>query len=54
MTGCTLFETGFGHAAVAWGEKGMLALESGERRRPYRSLASWYLWQALELGRDAP
>ena len=27
-------------------------LESGERWRPYRSVASWYLWRVLEL--DAP
>ncbi len=24
----------------------------GERWRPYRSVASWYMWRALELGRD--
>jgi 3-methyladenine DNA glycosylase/8-oxoguanine DNA glycosylase len=26
-------------------------LEYGERWRPYRSVASWYLWRALELGK---
>ena len=24
--------------------------ELGERRRPWRSLASWYLWRATDLG----
>ncbi len=24
--------------------------ELGERWRPWRSLASWYLWQALDMG----
>jgi 3-methyladenine DNA glycosylase/8-oxoguanine DNA glycosylase len=27
-------------------------LEHGERWRPYRSVASWYLWRSLELGRN--
>lgn len=26
--------------------------EHGERWRPYRSLASWYLWRAVDLDRD--
>ena len=29
-------------------------LAHGERWRPYRSIASWYLWRALELRKDAP
>jgi 3-methyladenine DNA glycosylase/8-oxoguanine DNA glycosylase len=29
-------------------------LAFGERWRPFRSLASWYLWQALELEVGAP
>jgi DNA-3-methyladenine glycosylase II len=24
--------------------------EMGERWRPWRSLASWYLWQSLDMG----
>jgi DNA-3-methyladenine glycosylase II len=28
-------------------------LEHGERWRPYRSVASWYLWRAVELARSA-
>jgi DNA-3-methyladenine glycosylase II len=27
-------------------------LDFGERWRPYRSVASWYLWQALELEKE--
>jgi DNA-3-methyladenine glycosylase II len=27
-------------------------LEHGERWRPYRSVASWYMWRAVELARD--
>ncbi len=28
-------------------------LDHGERWRPYRSVASWYMWRAVELARDA-
>jgi DNA-3-methyladenine glycosylase II len=28
-------------------------LDHGERWRPYRSVASWYLWRAVELARNA-
>ena len=28
-----------------------LLLEHGERWRPFRSVASWYLWRAVELAR---
>jgi len=28
--------------------------ELGERFRPYRSHAAWYLWRALESSRPAP
>ena len=28
-------------------------LEYGERWRPYRSVASWYMWRAVELANDA-
>jgi len=27
-------------------------LRHGERWRPYRSVASWYMWRALELSRQ--
>ena len=27
-------------------------LRHGERWRPYRSVASWYMWRALELARQ--
>src|SRR6266496_130752 len=29
-------------------------LEYGERWRPYRSVASWYLWRSLELAKNSP
>lgn len=28
-------------------------LEYGERWRPYRSVASWYMWRAVDLAKDA-
>ena len=35
--------------AVATGRHGVDELEAhGERWRPYRTVASWYLWRALE------
>ena len=44
-----------GHARIAGGgeisDRNAL-LEWGERWRPYRSVASWYLWRAVELHRQ--
>jgi 3-methyladenine DNA glycosylase/8-oxoguanine DNA glycosylase len=31
-----------------------MILEHGERWRPYRSIASWYLWRALDEKRAKP
>ncbi len=33
--------------------KPVALLRHGERWRPYRSVASWYMWRALELSRQA-
>ena len=41
---------------LAYGLKGMpttrALAEFGERWKPYRSVAAWYLWRATELARD--
>ena len=41
---------------LAYGLKGMpttrALAEFGERWKPYRSVAAWYLWRAAELARD--
>jgi DNA-3-methyladenine glycosylase II len=39
------FQRVYGHKDVP---KPQVILEYGERWRPYRSIASWYLWRALE------
>jgi len=43
--------------AIAWERKEFPApkelLEHGERWRPYRSMASWYLWRATDLVAEA-
>jgi DNA-3-methyladenine glycosylase II len=39
------FQRVYGHKDVP---KPQVILEHGERWRPYRSIASWYLWRALE------
>jgi DNA-3-methyladenine glycosylase II len=39
------FQIVYGHTDVP---KPKLILEYGERWRPYRSIASWYLWRAAD------
>jgi DNA-3-methyladenine glycosylase II len=41
----------YGHAEVP---KPKVVLEHGERWRPYRSIASWYLWRAAEEKKNKP
>lgn len=45
-----------GHALVI-GQRGETARQAlaayAERWRPYRSVASWYLWRAVDLAREA-
>jgi DNA-3-methyladenine glycosylase II len=45
------FQRVYGHKDVP---KPQVILEHGERWRPYRSIASWYLWRALEEERSKP
>ena len=40
------FQIAYGHKDVP---KPQAILEYGERWRPYRSIASWYLWRAVDL-----
>jgi DNA-3-methyladenine glycosylase II len=39
------FQIVYGHKGVP---KPQMILEHGERWRPYRSIASWYLWRAVD------
>ncbi|MGH9680240.1 MAG: DNA-3-methyladenine glycosylase family protein [Candidatus Acidiferrales bacterium] len=41
------FQIVYGHKDVP---KPQAILEYGERWRPYRSIASWYLWRAVDVG----
>jgi DNA-3-methyladenine glycosylase II len=41
----------YGHKDIP---KPKLILEHGERWRPYRSIACWYLWRALEEKQTKP
>jgi DNA-3-methyladenine glycosylase II len=41
----------YGHKEVP---KPKAVLEHGERWRPYRSIASWYLWRAAEEKQKKP
>jgi len=45
------FQRVYGHKDVP---KPQAILEYGERWRPYRSIASWYLWRALEEKQTKP
>jgi len=45
------FQRVYGHKSVP---KPKLILEHGERWRPYRSIACWYLWRALEEKQTKP
>jgi DNA-3-methyladenine glycosylase II len=45
------FQIVYGHKEAP---KPKVILEHGERWRPYRSIASWYLWRALEEKRTKP
>jgi DNA-3-methyladenine glycosylase II len=45
------FQRVYGHRNVP---KPKFILEHGERWRPYRSIACWYLWRALEENRTKP
>jgi len=45
------FQRVYGHKDVP---KPQAILEHGERWRPYRSIASWYLWRALEEKQTKP
>ena len=45
------FQRVYGHADLP---KPRLILEHGERWRPYRSIASWYLWRAAEEKSSPP
>ena len=45
------FQRVYGHKDVP---KPQVILEHGERWRPYRSIASWYLWRALEEKHSKP
>ena len=45
------FQRVYGHKDVP---KPQVILEYGERWRPYRSIASWYLWRALEEKQAKP
>jgi DNA-3-methyladenine glycosylase II len=45
------FQHVYGHKDVP---KPQIILEYGERWRPYRSIASWYLWRALDEKRAKP
>src|SRR3984893_9306780 len=45
------FQRVYGHKDVP---KPKLILEHGERWRPYRSIACWYLWRALEEKQTKP
>jgi len=45
------FQRVYGHKDVP---KPQVILEHGERWRPYRSIASWYLWRALEEQQTKP
>ncbi len=45
------FQRVYGHKDVP---KPQVILEHGERWRPYRSIASWYLWRALEEKQTKP
>jgi DNA-3-methyladenine glycosylase II len=45
------FQRVYGHKDVP---KPQVILEHGERWRPYRSIASWYLWRALEEKQAKP
>src|SRR6266436_10295436 len=45
------FQIVYGHKETP---KPKVILEHGERWRPYRSIASWYLWRALEEKRTKP
>ncbi len=45
------FQRVYGHRNVP---KPKFILEHGERWRPYRSIACWYLWRALEEKRTKP
>jgi DNA-3-methyladenine glycosylase II len=31
-----------------------VVFQRGERWRPFRSVASWYLWRACDLAKDTP
>jgi DNA-3-methyladenine glycosylase II len=31
-----------------------VVFKRGERWRPFRSVASWYLWRACDLAKDSP
>jgi methylated-DNA-[protein]-cysteine S-methyltransferase len=46
--GFALFDTAIGRCGIAWGERGIVGLQLP----PYRTVASWYLWRALDLGKD--
>jgi DNA-3-methyladenine glycosylase II len=45
------FQRVYGHKEVP---KPQVILEHAERWRPYRSIASWYLWRALEEEQTKP
>jgi DNA-3-methyladenine glycosylase II len=45
------FQRVYGHKDVS---KPQFILEHGERWRPYRSIASWYLWRAADEERTKP
>jgi DNA-3-methyladenine glycosylase II len=45
------FQRVYGHKDVP---KPQVILEHGERWRPYRSIASWYLWRAIEEKQAKP
>src|SRR5579862_2034142 len=45
------FQHVYGHKEVP---KPQIILKHGERWRPYRSIASWYLWRALDEKRAKP
>ena len=45
------FQIVYGHKVVP---KPQFILEHGERWRPYRSIASWYLWRAVDEERAKP
>jgi DNA-3-methyladenine glycosylase II len=44
------FARAFGNGALPTPKE---VAERGERWRPYRTMASWYLWRAVELPKDA-